>query len=91
MLAKDTPGSYLVWEYLIIHFLLFSYCILILLQNGWNFRYAETVWRTAQKHEIPAIAFVNKLDREGADFAHVLGTLERRLGVHPLPLQVRND
>lgn len=48
----------------------------------------ETVWRTAQKHEIPAIAFVNKLDRDGADFKHVLGTLERRLGVIPLPLQV---
>lgn len=48
----------------------------------------ETVWRTAQKHEIPAIAFVNKLDREGAEFKHVLGTLERRLGVLPLPLQV---
>ncbi|CAM9822651.1 unnamed protein product, partial [Ectocarpus fasciculatus] len=48
----------------------------------------ETVWRTAQKHEIPAIAFVNKLDREGADFKHVLGTLERRLGVLPLPLQI---
>lgn len=49
----------------------------------------ETVWRTAQKHEIPAIAFVNKLDREGSDFKHVLGTLERRLGVLPLPLQAR--
>ncbi|CAM9280876.1 unnamed protein product [Scytosiphon promiscuus] len=48
----------------------------------------ETVWRTAQKHEIPAIAFVNKLDREGADFKHVLRTLERRLGVLPLPLQI---
>ncbi|CBJ27994.1 Mef2, mitochondrial translation elongation factor EF-G [Ectocarpus siliculosus] len=48
----------------------------------------ETVWRTAQKHEIPAIAFVNKLDRQGADFKHVLGTLERRLGVLPLPLQI---
>lgn len=51
-------------------------------------RTPETVWRTAQKHEIPAIAFVNKLDREGAEFKHVLGTLERRLGVLPLPLQV---
>lgn len=51
--------------------------------------HTETVWRTAQKHKTPAIAFVNKLDREGADFKHVLGTLERRLGVLPLPLQVR--
>lgn len=49
---------------------------------------SETVWRTAQKHEIPAIAFVNKLDREGADFAHVIRSLERRLGLVPLPLQV---
>ncbi|CAM9759472.1 unnamed protein product, partial [Laminaria digitata] len=48
----------------------------------------ETVWRTAQKHEIPAVAFVNKMDREGADFKHVVGTLERRLGVLPLPLQM---
>lgn len=48
----------------------------------------ETVWRTAQKHSIPAVSFVNKLDREGADFQHVLTTLERRLGVTPLPLQV---
>lgn len=49
---------------------------------------AETVWRTAQKHSIPAVAFVNKLDRDGADFDHVLATLERRLGVISLPLQV---
>lgn len=55
------------------------------------FQHPETVWRTAQKHRIPAIGYVNKLDRDGADFKHVLKTLERRLGVTPLALQVRRS
>ncbi|CAM9289924.1 unnamed protein product [Discosporangium mesarthrocarpum] len=48
----------------------------------------ETVWRTADKHVIPSLAFVNKMDREGASLNSVLASLEKRLGVTPLPLQV---
>ena len=48
----------------------------------------ETVWRQAQAHGVPAIAFVNKMDREGADFSRALASLESRLGLHALPLQL---
>ena len=48
---------------------------------------SETVWRQMRRHHVPAIAFVNKCDRPGADFLAALSSLERRLGVRPLPLQ----
>ena len=48
----------------------------------------ETVWRQARRHEVPAIAFVNKMDREGADFEFACKSLTTRLGVRPLPLQL---
>jgi len=48
---------------------------------------SETVWRQMRRHHVPAIAFVNKCDRAGADFLAALASLERRLGVRPLPLQ----
>lgn len=49
---------------------------------------SETVWRTAEKNHVPAVAFVNKLDRDGAELKRVLKTMEDRLAVVPLPLQV---
>ncbi len=47
----------------------------------------ETNWRLADKYRVPRIAFVNKLDRTGADFARVVAMMQERLGVVALPLQ----
>ena len=48
---------------------------------------SETVWRQADKYHVPRICFVNKMDRMGADFDHVMRTIRQRLGAHPVPLQ----
>jgi elongation factor G len=48
----------------------------------------ETNWRLADKYRVPRIAFINKLDRIGADFPRVVAMMEERLGVKPLPLQL---
>jgi len=48
---------------------------------------SETVWRQADKYRVPRICFVNKMDRMGADFDHVIRTIRKRLGAHPVPLQ----
>src|SRR4030067_424038 len=48
---------------------------------------SETVWRQADKYRVPRIAFVNKMDRVGADFDHCLRSMRQRLGAHPVPLQ----
>ncbi|MDR1578534.1 MAG: elongation factor G [Deltaproteobacteria bacterium] len=45
---------------------------------------SETVWRQADRHRVPKIVFVNKLDRVGADFDRVMGQLKSRLGATPL-------
>ena len=49
---------------------------------------SETVWRQANKYEVPRMAFVNKMDRDGADFLRVVGTIEDRLGANPVPMQL---
>ena len=49
---------------------------------------SETVWRQADRYEVPRIAFVNKMDRVGADFARTVGMIEDRLGARPVPVQV---
>jgi len=49
---------------------------------------SETVWRQADKYGIPRIAFVNKLDRVGADFPRVIEMIRERLKACPLPLQL---
>jgi len=49
---------------------------------------SETVWRQADKYQVPRIAFVNKMDRVGADFFNVLKMIKDRLGANPLPLVV---
>jgi elongation factor G len=48
-------------------------------------RNPETVWRQADKYRVPRICFVNKMDRMGADFDHVIRTIRQRLGAHPVP------
>ena len=48
----------------------------------------ETNWRLADKYRVPRIAFINKLDRLGADFQRVVAMMEERLGVKVLPLQL---
>ncbi len=49
---------------------------------------SETVWRQANKYEVPRMAFVNKMDRSGADFLRVVGQLKERLGANPVPMQL---
>lgn len=49
---------------------------------------SETVWRQADKYNVPRIAFVNKMDRVGADFYNVLKMIKERLGATPVPLQI---
>jgi len=49
---------------------------------------SETVWRQADKYRVPRIAFINKMDRTGADFDKAVQTMRDRLGAHPLPIQV---
>ncbi|HKY38729.1 MAG TPA: elongation factor G [Polyangiaceae bacterium] len=48
---------------------------------------SETVWRQADKYNVPRIAFVNKMDKVGADFQMNLDSMRERLGVNPVPLQ----
>ena len=49
---------------------------------------SETVWRQANKYDVPRMAFVNKMDRAGADFFRVVDQIKTRLGSKPVPLQV---
>ncbi len=49
---------------------------------------SETVWRQANKYEVPRMAFVNKMDRSGADFLRVVAQLKERLGANPVPMQL---
>ncbi|MHC4874035.1 MAG: elongation factor G [Planctomycetota bacterium] len=49
---------------------------------------SETVWRQADRYKVPRIAFINKLDRTGADFNNAVETITERLSANPLPLQI---
>src|SRR5207302_4314275 len=49
---------------------------------------SETVWRQADKYRVPRIAFVNKMDRPGADFPRVTEQLRTRLSANPVPVQL---
>lgn len=49
---------------------------------------SETVWRQADKYSVPRIAFVNKMDRIGADFYKAVGTMQERLGANAVPVQL---
>ena len=48
----------------------------------------ETIWRQANKYEVPRMVFVNKMDRAGADYLMVVRQLKERLGAEPVPLQL---
>jgi elongation factor G len=49
---------------------------------------SETVWRQGDKYKVPRICFVNKMDKNGADFEHVIETIRKRLGARPVALQI---
>src|ERR1700726_5053773 len=49
---------------------------------------SETVWRQADKYHVPRIAYINKMDRIGADFEHSVQTMVDRLAAHPVPIQL---
>ncbi len=49
---------------------------------------SETVWRQADKYHVPRIAYINKMDRIGADFERGVQTMVDRLGAHPVPVQL---
>ena len=49
---------------------------------------SETVWRQADKYRVPRIAYINKMDRIGADFDRGVQTMVDRLGAHPVPIQL---
>ncbi|MBC6414766.1 MAG: elongation factor G [Chromatiales bacterium] len=49
---------------------------------------SETVWRQANRYQVPRLAFVNKMDRAGADFSRVVSQIKQRLGAKAVPLQL---
>lgn len=49
---------------------------------------SETVWRQANKYKVPCMAFVNKMDRTGADFYNVVSQLNDKLNANPIPIQI---
>lgn len=49
---------------------------------------SETVWRQADKYNVPRMAYVNKMDITGADFYHVIQMMKDRLNAHPIPIQI---
>ncbi|MCX6280278.1 MAG: elongation factor G [Bacteroidetes bacterium] len=49
---------------------------------------SETVWRQANKYNVPRICYINKMDRTGADFMHVVGQISEKLGTKPVPVQL---
>ena len=49
---------------------------------------SETVWRQANKYDVPRLVFVNKMDRAGADFIRVIDQIKDRLGANPIPIQL---
>jgi elongation factor G len=49
---------------------------------------SETVWRQADKYNVPRVSFVNKMDRSGADYFKVIGEIKDKLGANPIPLQI---
>jgi elongation factor G len=49
---------------------------------------SETVWRQANKYKVPCMAFVNKMDRTGADFYNVVSQLDEKLAANPIPIQI---
>jgi elongation factor G len=63
-------------------------CIAVFCAVGGVQPQSETVWRQANKYNVPRIAFVNKMDRTGADFFHVVKQIREKLGSNPVPMQI---
>ena len=63
-------------------------CVVVFCGSGGVEPQSETVWRQADRYEVPRIAFINKMDRIGADFAGAVEMMRARLGANAVPLQV---
>ena len=63
-------------------------CVCIFCAVGGVEPQSETVWRQADKYGVPRIAFINKMDRPGADFFRVVRQIRDRLGANPVPIQI---
>jgi elongation factor G len=63
-------------------------CVVVFCGVGGVEAQSETVWRQADRYRVPRIAFVNKLDRVGADFSRAVESIEERLHIRPLPVQM---
>jgi elongation factor G len=63
-------------------------CIAVFCAVGGVQPQSETVWRQANKYNVPRIAFINKMDRTGADFFHVVKQIKEKLGSNPVPMQI---
>ncbi len=63
-------------------------CVAVFCAVGGVEPQSETVWRQADKYHIPRIAFVNKMDRVGADFWNVVEMMRKRLGANVMPIQI---
>ncbi len=49
---------------------------------------SETVWKQADKYNVPRLSYINKMDRTGADFFHVVSQIREKLGANPIPIQL---
>ena len=63
-------------------------CIAVFCAVGGVQPQSETVWRQANKYNVPRVAFINKMDRTGADFFHVVKQIREKLGSNPVPMQI---
>lgn len=63
-------------------------CVVVFCAVGGVEPQSETVWRQADRYHIPRIAFINKMDRIGADYPHVIEQMRKRLGANPLSLHL---
>ncbi|HVN02188.1 MAG TPA: GTP-binding protein, partial [Caulobacteraceae bacterium] len=63
-------------------------CVAVLDGNQGVEPQTETVWRQADRYDVPRIVFVNKMDKIGADFEFCVGTIRDRLGANPVPVQL---
>ena len=63
-------------------------CVAVFCAVGGVEPQSETVWRQADRYQVPRLAFVNKMDRTGADFYHVMDMMRERLKAKPVPLQI---
>lgn len=63
-------------------------CIVVFCAVGGVEPQTETVWRQADKYNVPRLAFINKMDRTGADFFSVVGEVKEKLRAKPVPMQI---